>query len=108
MSLTPEELELQIESLNATIATLTDAGKAESQKVADLTAKLAEAVEAAKKSPAADYEDVKAKLATITAEIEPVKKQNLQLQEQVFTSNLRVKYPDVDLSLIPADMAPEM
>lgn len=97
MALTPEELESQIESLNATIAEQKQAGEKAAEEIKVRDQKIAELAEAAKKAPGADYEELKAKAAKLT----DVEKENLQLKTQVTLGELRAKYPDVDFTLVP-------
>ena len=97
MPLTTEEYESQIESLNASIKTLTEAGESAANEINSRDSKIIELSEAAKKSPAADYEVMKAK----AARAEELEKANANLQSAITLNELKSTYPSVDFTLVP-------
>lgn len=97
MPLTPEEYESQIESLNATVKTLTDATAKTAEEIQARDAKIQELDALVKKSPAADYEAVKAK----AAKVEELEKANANLQSAITLNELKATYPAVDFTLVP-------
>lgn len=104
MALTPEELESQIESLNATVAEQKAAAEKIAADAAAKDTKIKELEEAAKKAPGADYEDLKTKVARMG----DVEKENVQLKTQIQLKEMQAKYPDVDFSLVPNGTVVEM
>ena len=98
MALTAEEYESQIESLNATIKSVTDADAKTASEIQARDAKIAELTVAVSKSPAADYEAVKAK----AAKVDDLEKANANLQSTLMLNELKGQYPSVDFTLVPA------
>ncbi len=97
MALTPEEYESQIESQNKLIADLKANGESVASEIQARDAKIAELTVAVSKSPAADYEVVKAK----AAKAEELEKANANLQSAITLNELKATYPAVDFTLVP-------